>query len=60
VTDLENAWPDAVFNIATGYHTKKQQANIAAMLELTGIPFYGVRFQRPHDRPFETHSQDEL
>jgi D-alanine-D-alanine ligase len=41
VTDLENAWPDAVFNIATGYHTKKQQANIAAMLELTGIPFTG-------------------
>lgn len=33
--------PDAVFNLATGYRTKKDQANIAAMLELSGIPFTG-------------------
>ncbi|HHY11512.1 MAG TPA: ATP-grasp domain-containing protein [Firmicutes bacterium] len=39
--ELGNAQPDAVFNIATGYHTKKDQANIAAMLELSGIPFTG-------------------
>ncbi len=39
--EIENAWPDAVFNIATGYHTKKQQANVAAMLELSGVPFTG-------------------
>ena len=39
--ELEEARPDAVFNIATSYRTRKDQANIAAMLELSGIPFTG-------------------
>ncbi|MGI6621246.1 MAG: D-alanine--D-alanine ligase family protein [Bacillota bacterium] len=39
--DLEAAKPDAVFNIATSYRARKDQANIAAMLELSGIPFTG-------------------
>jgi len=39
--DLEAAQPDAVFNIATSYRTRQDQANIAAMLELSGIPFTG-------------------
>jgi len=43
--DLEHVHPDAVFNIATGYQTKKDQANIAAMLELSGIPFTGSGFR---------------
>lgn len=38
---IEAAYPDAIFNLATGYKSKKQQANIAAMLELTDIPFTG-------------------
>lgn len=33
--------PDAVFNIATGYRTRKDQASIAATLELCGLPFTG-------------------
>lgn len=33
--------PDVVFNLATGYRTKKDQANIAAMLEISGLPFTG-------------------
>ncbi len=41
LTKLEKAQPDAIFNVATGYHTKKDQANIAAMLELSEIPFTG-------------------
>ncbi len=39
--ELETIRPDALFNISTGYHTKKGQANVAAMLELSGIPFTG-------------------
>ncbi len=38
---LETTRPDVVFNIATGYHTKKCQAKVAAMLELSGTPFTG-------------------
>lgn len=41
LSDIESTKPDALFNIATGYRTKKDQANIAAILELTGIPFTG-------------------
>lgn len=40
--NLDAAGPDAVFNLATGYRTKRDQANIAAMLELSGIPFTGA------------------
>jgi len=39
--DVERSKPDIIFNIATGYRTKKDQANIAAILELSGIPFTG-------------------
>jgi len=42
--DLEKVRPDVVFNIATGYRTKKEQANIAAILELSGLPFTGSGF----------------
>ncbi|QUL97625.1 MAG: ATP-grasp domain-containing protein [Candidatus Fermentithermobacillus carboniphilus] len=45
LVELEKVRPDVVFNIATGYNTKKDQANIAAMLELSGIPFTGSTFQ---------------
>ena len=38
---LEEEGPDVVFNIASGYHTKKQQANLVAMLELSDVPFTG-------------------
>ncbi|MBE3518780.1 MAG: ATP-grasp domain-containing protein [Firmicutes bacterium] len=33
--------PDVVFNIATGYSTKREQGHIAAMLEFLGVPFTG-------------------
>ncbi|HHY47552.1 MAG TPA: hypothetical protein GX506_09675 [Firmicutes bacterium] len=32
---------DVVFNLATGMRSKKEQANIVAILELLGIPFTG-------------------
>lgn len=38
---LDSVDPDVVFNLATGYNSKKDQANIAAMLELSGIPYTG-------------------
>ena len=40
--DIEAAGDlDVIFNCATGIHSKNEQANIFAMLELTGIPFVG-------------------
>ena len=39
--EIEAVHPDVMFNIANGYNSKKQQANVAAMLELTDIPFTG-------------------
>ncbi len=39
--DLENIKPDVIFNIATGYRSKKDQANIVAALELLGLPMTG-------------------
>ncbi len=42
--ELKKLSPDAIFNLATSYHTKKQQANVVAMLELSGIPFTGSTF----------------
>ncbi len=33
--------PDVIFNLATGYRSKRDQANIVAMLEVSGIPFTG-------------------
>lgn len=36
ITDL-----DVIFNACTGIKSKSEQANIVAMLELTGIPFIG-------------------
>ena len=42
---LSGLRPDVVFNLATGFRTKKEQANIAAMLELSGIPFTGSSFR---------------
>lgn len=33
--------PDIVFNIATGYSSKRDQMNIAAVLELLGVPYTG-------------------
>jgi D-alanine-D-alanine ligase len=39
--DIQRAGPEVLFNIATGYRTKKDQANIAGVLELSGIPFTG-------------------
>ena len=39
--EIEAVHPDAMFNIASGYNSKKQQANVAAILELTDIPFTG-------------------
>ena len=42
---LSSLSPDVVFNLATGYRTKKEQANIAAMLEMSGIPFTGSPFR---------------
>jgi D-alanine--D-alanine ligase len=38
---LSEANPDAVFNLATGYHSKRDQANVAALLEMAGYPFTG-------------------
>lgn len=32
---------DIIFNACTGIHSKSEQANVVAMLELTGIPFIG-------------------
>lgn len=43
--DLQNVAPDAIFNIATGYRSKRDQANIVAALELSGIPFTGSSFR---------------
>ncbi|MGI6643654.1 MAG: D-alanine--D-alanine ligase family protein [Bacillota bacterium] len=42
--DLHNAAPDAIFNIATGYRSKRDQPTIVAAIELTGIPFTGSSF----------------
>lgn len=39
--------PDLVFNLATGLGQKKQQANVVAVLEVSGIPFTGS--------PLESH-----
>jgi D-alanine-D-alanine ligase len=39
--DIESMKPEVLVNLATGYRTKKDQANIAAVLELSGIPFTG-------------------
>lgn len=52
--DLENAAPDAIFNIATGYRSKRDQANIVATLELAGIPFTGSSF-RTHVMAIHKH-----
>lgn len=41
VARLARERPEVVFNLATGFNSKKDQANIAALLELTGIPFTG-------------------
>jgi D-alanine-D-alanine ligase len=38
---LSQVAPDVIFNLATGYRSKKDQANIVAMLEISGIPFTG-------------------
>lgn len=38
---LQRLSPDVVFNLATGYRSKRDQAGIVAMLELSGIPFTG-------------------
>jgi D-alanine-D-alanine ligase len=38
---LSRAKADVIFNLATGLNSKKDQANIAAMLELSGVPFTG-------------------
>ena len=38
---LNTVNPDVVFNLATGYRTKRDQANIAAMLEMSGFAFTG-------------------
>ncbi len=43
--DLENIKPDVIFNIATGYTSKKDQANIVAALELLGLPITGSSFE---------------
>jgi D-alanine--D-alanine ligase len=43
--DLQNLAPDVIFNIATGYRSKRDQANIVATLELSGIPFTGSSFR---------------
>ncbi|HHY45149.1 MAG TPA: ATP-grasp domain-containing protein [Firmicutes bacterium] len=40
--DIEALKPEVLFNMATGYRSKKDQANIAALLELSGIPFTGA------------------
>lgn len=39
--------PDLVFNLATGLGQKKQQANVVALLEVSGVPFTGS--------PLESH-----
>lgn len=39
--DIERSRPDVLFNASTGYRTKKDQAVIAAVLELSGVPFTG-------------------
>lgn len=44
LADLKARSPKAIFNLATGYNSKREQANIAAMLELSGIPFTGSSF----------------
>ncbi len=38
---LNTIGPDVVLNLATGYRSKKDQASIAAMLEISGIPYTG-------------------
>ncbi len=38
---LGDLGPDVVFNIATGYSSKREQGHIAAMLEFLGVPFTG-------------------
>ncbi|HHU07375.1 MAG TPA: hypothetical protein GXZ59_03420 [Clostridiaceae bacterium] len=32
---------DVIFNVCTGINTKQEQANVFALLELTGVPFVG-------------------
>ena len=39
--DIESTKPEVLVNLATGYRSKRDQANVAAMLELTDIPFTG-------------------
>lgn len=41
LSEIREFSPDAVFNIAAGYRTKRDQASIAAVLELSGVPFTG-------------------
>jgi D-alanine--D-alanine ligase len=41
LAELIDTKPDAVFNIATGYRSKRDQANIVAVLELSGVLFTG-------------------
>lgn len=38
---LGDLGPHVVFNIATGYSSKREQGHIAAMLEFFGVPFTG-------------------
>ncbi|HHY75979.1 MAG TPA: ATP-grasp domain-containing protein [Firmicutes bacterium] len=40
--EIETLGPDVILNLATGYRSKKDQANIAAILEMSGIPFTGA------------------
>jgi len=40
--EIETTKPEVLLNLATGYRSKKDQANIAAVLELSGIPFTGA------------------
>lgn len=44
LAEIERLKPDVIFNIAQGYRTKKEQANVAAMLEISGVPFTGCSF----------------
>ncbi|MEW6523763.1 MAG: hypothetical protein AB1445_09385 [Bacillota bacterium] len=38
---LDRLRPDLVFNLATGVHSKKEQAHVAGVLEMAGYPFTG-------------------
>lgn len=39
ITEIKDM--DVIFNACTGIRSKREQANVVAMLELTGIPFIG-------------------